>query len=227
MPRYIAIAILIFALTPVRAQMGDASFEKSLSGVLKKVSRERNPSKFRWRWYINPPRSVCINAYREQGYNSVSLEELAATNDGECADFRGQDFGGLNLPGVNFQGANLSYANLRGANIRKARMSGSKLTGANFAGADLRVSEMSKIVMSGTSFAGASMQGANFYRVRMKHCDLSNVNFQGARFSRTDMRDAIVEGAFFKYAEYDDRTDLPFSESRAAELGMVRRGAKR
>ena len=222
MPRVIFVFILLASVASARAGDVPVSFERRLSDIRLEVLNGNDPSRFRWRWYIDPPRSVCVNGYGEHGLNDASLEELLKTSDGECADWRGKDLGGINLPAVNFQGALLAASDLSGANIRKARLRGADLAGALFRGADMRVADISKLDMKKADLSGADLSGALFFRTDMRDCDLTGANFQGARFSRADLRGAKTEGARFLYAEYDSATRLPFSPEHAARLGMIK-----
>ncbi|MBX2993924.1 MAG: pentapeptide repeat-containing protein [Bdellovibrionaceae bacterium] len=124
---------------------------------------------------------------------------------------------------------------LRASSFREARIGS-----VRFDESDLRESNFSKALIYGTSFRlvvadGSHFNGARFYGNKAPswscvRCDFQNTDFNAssltwANLSFADLRgadlsQADVAGVRFAGATYDSKTKLPFSDERAAALGM-------
>lgn len=131
------------------------------------------------------------------------------------------DYEGVTLNYSNFANKQLSFINFVSSNFRHSVFDNANLVGANISNTDFYGSQMRNVdfeyaEIHKSNFGLADLADANFQSSALRDCDLSWANLRGADFTDCTVVDSNFEGAV-----YDQRTQLPFSMKRAAELGMV------
>jgi uncharacterized protein YjbI with pentapeptide repeats len=162
---------------------------------------------------------ACRDTAGREGLNAVR---------GPCADLRGQDLRGVDFQGAALQGARFDGAELDGASffradLRGASFQGAKLTRAVLSGADLTGAKLSAAVL-----VGAKLEYATLSNASLQWTDLRNTYLRGAKFEQADLSGArfsttkaLLEGANFAQARFDDATQLPFDTAERARRAMV------
>jgi hypothetical protein len=133
----------------------------------------------------------CLDSEGREGYNRSSREDLKATRDAECADFR--------------RASNLTYLFLNQA----------KLRGANFAGIPWYLGEISDSDLTGADLSGTT--GEMVYRGSR----LRGANLSRADLSYADLTDTDLAGADLRGARFTVNTRLPFDHGEALRRGMI------
>ncbi len=142
-------------------------------------------------------------------FNARTDAEVLAAGHFRNADFAGRNLSGVKLPsmdlaGAKFEGAKLNKAQLKGckcgkANFKNANLDGATLQGGSLTGADLSGASLVKANLSGCSLLRTNFTGANLTSVKLDHLDIAGSNFT----------DAILKGASFKRASFDETTTFP------------------
>lgn len=181
--------------------------------------------------------------------NLINAHFAGATLDD--ADFTGADFTNgqlsyLSFVNGKFEEAIFAHATMDHIDLTGANLSGAKLIGANLSDSILDGSLLDRAVFTNADLSTASLVGAGGKAVGLRNAILRRAKLQSANFEGSDLRQAIFEGADLSQAKltnsdlrssnlksvritgteftgskYSKKTQLPFDESKAAELGMV------
>jgi hypothetical protein len=107
----------------------------------------------------------------------------------------------------NFSGANLNAGDFGNSSLKLDRFDSATLTGAEF--------QMS--LLDQIDFSMSDLTQADFSHTRITSTDFSNADLRGATFFDTYVDDSDL----WHGAQYDETTQLPFTEDIAKEKGMV------
>lgn len=162
---------------------------------------------------------------------SLSADFSDIESDIEEREFIAQDlvsanFVEGNLEGADFRGARLSRADFSRSRLRMANFRFSNLKGAKFKHADLTYGDLSMATLIGADFGFAELCKVNFQAARLNGANLENADLSFATLIEADLRGANLRGADwrsanFKGAMIDEHTVLPFSRTKAEEMGMA------
>ncbi|MEQ8817881.1 MAG: pentapeptide repeat-containing protein [Thalassobaculum sp.] len=151
------------------------------------------------------------------------------------AKAEGADLSEANLTAANLSGAALLNADLTSVRAERADISKAKLDGARLIDADLRNSDLRGASLVGASLVEARLAGVKLNDAILRDCILSNADLSGACMDGIDAAGAGFDGAVLtgarlhgaklgeaiglgfdvlKYAEGDERTELPADLSR-------------
>lgn len=190
----------------------------------------------------------CVNASNEEGRNPDWFGECGV-QDGK--DFSNADWTRINLRGALFTNCVVKFARIENAdltgfesensNFERASFEGSSVGFAKFTDSNLRDTSFDSVSMDGSQFKGADLRNANLYRAslsgnsfvrtKLDRADLQDAYLTGAQFVVSSLNNSLVCGTDFtgaqdtrstwRGAEYDNSTNLPFSEQDARDRGMV------
>lgn len=154
--------------------------------------------------------------------NKMSQEEIyekiSNKNSGEI-NLSGTDLSKIRLNGkilrgadfhnADLSGADLSFSDLREADFHNADLSGALLESANLEGADLhgailKGAFLGNSILRNSNLSKSDLHGAILVRANLRRADLHGANLHG-----TDLLMAVLDGASFKEAKYDQDTCWP------------------
>jgi uncharacterized protein YjbI with pentapeptide repeats len=186
----------------------------------------------------------CLNQNQMPGFNQGYLgecgqisgktfdyPEMHRSGDGlqaegtyfKNADFSGARFRGANLKSSHFQNSNFNSALIRRSDLTKAMMDhtlfkAALLDNLEMVDGTLDYSDFDGALLTSVEFSRSSLQFANFKGALLTSIDFTDVDLRGADFTNAGVSDIRWRGAI-----YNNSTKLPFSESQAAQEGMVKK----
>ena len=105
-------------------------------------------------------------------------------------------------------------------NVPAENLSSKKISQRDFSSQDLSFTDLNSINGAKLNFKRANLSGANLESLICWYCDFSGADLRGANLENSEFLPPRFEGALI-----DNKTKLPFSAKRSAELGMLT-GAK-
>ncbi len=161
---------------------------------------------------------------------------------GECGNltksrFINQNYEKINLKGGVFNSSYFYVTTIKGGDLSHAAFRRSIILQTEFKDVvathlDLRGSHFKGVRITDSNLKNVFATGTRFIKTDFSNTDLSNGNFWGSQlqsvnFSNADLRGTNLSRTFilfsnFEGAQFDDKTQLPFSEEVALEKGMVK-----
>ncbi len=163
----------------------------------------------------------------QQARDKYEMLKIAPKADLRDADLSDADLSDADLSGADLSGANLSGANLQKTNLKDAQLDGATLTNAvyddstklPFSDKEAKEKTMWKLEKK------ADLQGVNLREVDLSNIDLTGAKLQYANLNNVrfdqDPRSLKLTNVKLTNAQYNQCTNLPFSQEKAKEIEMI------